>query len=458
MKRLFQVILAVAMVLSFMPKADAQDSTAYGTTLGVTVIFEVPLTIETSASGQIYVVVADEPISFEVYATGDRTRDIVLEMVEGPEGAYFELDPLAISDGTVVGRFHWTATPAQVQDVLYNALFQACYADSVSNADGAVQVAVELKVVYPPKIDAFANALQIDPLDIAGLDPTDPASEIHFGADGRIDQKDLTAAEEGYHLVIRFLDKIPNELRLVFDRDQDGDVDLDDLANVHGNMEEAIADIEAIQGLVATLAGGSLDLNGDGIIDEADAEHATWAYTRAFDLLGYLDQMTINGLDQNDDGAVNSLDLDIVIEMILNGIPRIAIELLPTTWDLRGIKLGDDVYNTDDGTRYGTPLHTLRNIGNVDVDVVMTYADWYGVPPAYDTLDDHFQTSVALVSGHLITIQPPDSPYPPAVIRQGFMAGTDSPMCMHYHAPVSLSNPVEEMGATYDIRAYKAVE
>jgi len=136
----------------------------------------------------------------------------------------------------------------------------------------------------------------------------------------------------------------------------------------------------------------------------------------------------------------------------------IEIELTPATWSLEGVRLGDDIYNTDDGTRYGSPMHLLRNTGDVDVDIVMTYAGWSGVAPSYNTLVDRFQTSVALETGHLITIQPEDSPYPAAVIRRGFASGAESPLLVHYTAPTELTEPVPEMTAQYDLRAYAAVE
>jgi hypothetical protein len=141
-------------------------------------------------------------------------------------------------------------------------------------------------------------------------------------------------------------------------------------------------------------------------------------------------------------------------------LERISIELNEREWYLKGIRLGDSVYNTDDGTPGGVPRHILKNTGNVDVDVVMTYSRWSGVAPSYDTLEDHFQTAVALESGDFITIPPPtpDNSYPPAVIRRGFTANTESPLRILYRAPTSLSQPVEKMAAVYDLRAYKAVE
>lgn len=147
-------------------------------------------------------------------------------------------------------------------------------------------------------------------------------------------------------------------------------------------------------------------------------------------------------------GCINS---GAVIEQ---NVPLISISLEGPEWTINDISLGGDRYSTVDGTRYGVPMHTIVNEGNVDVKVVMSYAGWEGISPSYNDLIDHFQTSAALESGHLITIQPPDSPYPQAVIRNPLKTGSRSPLSLHYTAPSSLTKPTTQTRAYYEIRAY----
>ena len=144
MKRVAIAITVAAMLFSFTQILNADDSA----TLGLAVSFDLgtPLTIHTSASGQVYVLEAEDPISFEVYAEGEVGREIIIDMPGGPEGSYFERDPFPVPSGTVVGRFHWTASMEQIRLEYYIAVFHAFYAD---DPDSVVDVVVELQVVHP---------------------------------------------------------------------------------------------------------------------------------------------------------------------------------------------------------------------------------------------------------------------------------------------------------------------
>ena len=139
MRKLFQVILAVAMVVSYLPLAEAGDSA----TLGVTVNFAQPISIWSDLE-EPPEVKETQLLEFSVSAHDRDTIMVDLYPVILPEGAEFVpvLDDPSLSDNTLTGKFTWIPDVGQANEIPYAAVFEA------TNDDGDIaKLEVSITVV-----------------------------------------------------------------------------------------------------------------------------------------------------------------------------------------------------------------------------------------------------------------------------------------------------------------------
>jgi len=162
MRKILLVVVAMAMVVSFLPKAEAQDpgSTAE---LGVAVTFNLPLRMWCEKDGAVI----DPPV-FEVDEGKELTFMVIAEDLDAhvtlraealPKGADFELLPRIeiYPNPRHEGMFNWTPAFGQAQSENYLAIFKA------SNDEGNAGLEMELAVsitVHPGQPPVMAIEIQ----------------------------------------------------------------------------------------------------------------------------------------------------------------------------------------------------------------------------------------------------------------------------------------------------------
>jgi hypothetical protein len=148
----------------------------------------------------------------------------------------------------------------------------------------------------------------------------------------------------------------------------------------------------------------------------------------------------------NHEGEEVKLDVQISV----NRAPVISIELTPTMWVLKGVKLGEK--------RNG--IFGIKNTGTVPVLTDIGYGvqtqEYPSVKPGLEQGKDTFTTEVIIPVPNipppkqLIRVIPPDR-------RMKLMAigvSKAEPLDLIYGAPTALSAGIKDHGAKYDIRAY----
>jgi hypothetical protein len=138
--------------------------------------------------------------------------------------------------------------------------------------------------------------------------------------------------------------------------------------------------------------------------------------------------------------------VELRVEITVRPAPVIAIELEgPNPWVLDGVKLGERCANVNTD---GAPMHKIHNTGNVPVVIDIGYGimvDVYLLP--HPGLEQGRDTYITLCGDVAI---PPNE----RIKVLGIGPNEGAPLSMTYGAPTALSQPVQGMGAGYEIRAY----
>lgn len=141
MKKLVAVAVGLAMVLSFLPKAEAGDTAE----LGLTVTFRPnePLKIRSEPEGPFEIKEAEELV-FRVFAEDpDTSRDVSIEARDLPRNATFVMDEYRMPSPQrfAAGTFRWVPETGQAQSEPYVVTFVA------TNGEGVlVRLGVEITV------------------------------------------------------------------------------------------------------------------------------------------------------------------------------------------------------------------------------------------------------------------------------------------------------------------------
>lgn len=171
MKKLLMVILAVAMIASFLPKAEAGETA----NLGLSVSFDIDEPLEIWAedlNGNViqpnFEIEEKETLEFKVVAEDLDTLNVYLEVDQLPRGATFLVEsPGPISAQRRHGLFQWTPEFGQAQTNPYQVLFRA------NNSEGEIAVLTAEITVLPGQ---QVIAIEISPatwsLDGVGLGET----------------------------------------------------------------------------------------------------------------------------------------------------------------------------------------------------------------------------------------------------------------------------------------------
>lgn len=122
----------------------------------------------------------------------------------------------------------------------------------------------------------------------------------------------------------------------------------------------------------------------------------------------------------------------------------ISIELEgPNPWVLDDVKLGEKRANLNSA---GVPMHKIHNTGNVSVMVSIGYGIMADVLPR-PGLEQGVDTYITVAN---TTVIPPQNGVKVAIVAPGEAA----PLPLTFGAPTALSQPAQNMGAGYDVRAY----
>lgn len=130
MKKLIMVVMAIAMVVAFMPIAEATHPEVVASDraqLGLEVTFDLanePLKISTYPEGP-FKVGEDKKLYFTVTAKDPDARSVTLNCVDLPKGAMFILGKPFVPANSISGTFSWTPTSEQGQDKPYRVVFMA---------------------------------------------------------------------------------------------------------------------------------------------------------------------------------------------------------------------------------------------------------------------------------------------------------------------------------------------
>ncbi|MBL7069718.1 MAG: hypothetical protein ISS34_07670 [Candidatus Omnitrophica bacterium] len=146
MKKLLVVMLAIAVVISFSPKAEAEGEVG----LHLSVTFDRPLEIWSEPEGP-FEVKETETLEFMVIAEDEDTeRNISLEAGGLPEGATFELGPHpdVFPLRRISGTFVWTPEVGQAQRHPYTVGFVA------RNSEGETAL-LEVDITVRPAVIAI---------------------------------------------------------------------------------------------------------------------------------------------------------------------------------------------------------------------------------------------------------------------------------------------------------------
>jgi hypothetical protein len=138
MKNLFVVIAALAMALTFVPKAEAGDTAQ----LGLKVTFDQELAIWSEPAGPFEVVETGK-LEFKVIAEDLSMVNVFLEFVELPKGARWIVpNEQPFSATRREGTLSWVPEPGQAQSEPYFAIFLA------KNSEGEeAKLVVEITVI-----------------------------------------------------------------------------------------------------------------------------------------------------------------------------------------------------------------------------------------------------------------------------------------------------------------------
>lgn len=173
MKNIMIILMAIAMVVAFLPIAEASDTAQ----LGLTVTFKAsePLKISTYPEGP-FKVEENKYLYFRVMAQDPDASMISLGCEGLPEGAAFVPDQTFLPATTyIAGTFTWTTKMGQSQELPYKALFVA---KSETIKDGEiiqqekVEVVVEITVLHIEpviSIELYPNSWNLDGVKLGEL-------------------------------------------------------------------------------------------------------------------------------------------------------------------------------------------------------------------------------------------------------------------------------------------------
>jgi len=483
MKKLFVVMIAVAMALSFVPRLKADDSA----TLGLSVTFDLGYLDEIREFAEA---LARDPLD----PNGDSRIGLKdLTMVEAGYLLVLEhVDELPDDVVGILDRDLNGVVDDQDLTIVYNNIMGAiadidaihAFADVLAgtsvdfNGDGAVDTkdvervkwayarAFELLryldqgvidildqnrdgVVDTYDADIVANRV-LAIIDVIAFAKVLGSGSLNFNGDDLVDHIDAEVTRDMYEFAFQFLGYLDDETRFALDCNKDGVVDIDDRLDV----EERIEMVIVVRDFTQLLNQGILDFNEDGEVTEEDILVANDRYEMAYREMMNLDDEMKRILDQNHDAEINDMDLEIVIEKILNAIPRLSIELYPLDWLIQGIKLGGLRSNLDE---LGLPIHYIANTGNVDVMVDIGYGPqtvvYPAIVPGLEQGRDTFITALGQTVDGMFNIIPPDKRLKVDVIRPRDKIA----LGLTYGAPTAVSEGIQSHKATYELRAYPII-
>ena len=458
MNKIIMLIVAIAMVAVFLPKAYAADTGQ----LGLTVTFKVdaPLTITTTPAGPFKIAEAAN-LGFIVTAQDANASNVTLSCGDLPKGATFA----SSKNAKYSGIFSWTPAVGQAQDAAYQIVFSA--KAEVTNADGTVTV----------KTATLTALITITPATIATI-PAGSALSAVSAATGTITIEDRIISVPA-DVKINWYDNyksVTSAITLSYLMQE-----LSAASNVGATIEVYSADILAIQTSAgySIISGSTINFHIKvvtatipigSILTVVDVNNMTLTMGGRTAL--FMKSVTISWWDGvgvsmslSDLAAklqanlaagttVETCEADIPIEITDKGwfiipgstinfqtkaAPVISIELGDTSLNLDNVKLGEQRYVAS----------SVKNTGNVPVVVAIGYAT---ATPAYvgavhPGTAQGTDTFVTMIGG--VVIPPSDT-----VKACSIKPNTIAPLNMTYGAPTALSLKPTGMSTGYQLKAY----
>ena len=145
----------------------------------------------------------------------------------------------------------------------------------------------------------------------------------------------------------------------------------------------------------------------------------------------------------------------LTVEITVSQRSIISIELNDTAWLLQGVTLGERRSNFDDN---GLAMHKVKNTGNVPAMVDIGYGPYaidMRVHPGKEQGLDAFITIITVrnIEEQRNIVIPPNRRI---ILDSSIEPDEEKELPLTYGAPTALSEPVQGMGTTYELRAYPA--
>jgi len=432
MKKLILVVTAVAMVLSFLPRAEATSAQ-----LGLTVTFDLSYPQEIDVLGKAVanhsfdingdgiIDGMDARLVSEAYQLANQYQDYLPEMLFAildvrNDGYIDDLDEMYVQQEV---RVYWIATDfAQLRgkaDVVYN--------DAANSGDpDVIRMAIaHLREYHGEEVKPRIAELE----EIAGQ---------------RLDLRELIdeVLEKGFGLLKTIDDYIMRLLAILYPLkiavDPPSPFRITEGYELKFTVYAADEDTARVY------------LAPD---DETMPEGASWeevplpTQQEVHGIFSWIpklgqaqeDPYRVRFVAKNEEGE----EKDLVAEITVFAA-RISIEITPETWDLRGVRLGEIRQNVGDDGRI---MHEVINTGDVDVMLDIAYGPYVhvGIVPGETQGIDTFTTAIAdeeniLQSGRWLTVGriPVDS------VQQ---------LHVFYGAPTKVSEGILGHDVTYELRA-----
>lgn len=142
------------------------------------------------------------------------------------------------------------------------------------------------------------------------------SGSLDFDGNGQVDSNDHALVKQIYSLALETGAGIPKDLLMQLDVDKNDLVNFSDAEILLGRISAAIENRRIIEQFVKVLKAGSLDFNGDGLLDEHDTLLVQKIYGLNSNGGTQIPAEFLSYLDLNKDGLANYADAQILITRI----------------------------------------------------------------------------------------------------------------------------------------------
>ena len=444
MKRLFQVILAAAMMVSFLPLAEAGDSAQ----LGLKVAFDLGY-----------------PQEIDVLAKA--VANHVFDM--NGDGITDGQDYKAVVDAYVLAEKYQAVLPAEILVILD------------VNGDGRIGTADSDLVTQEVKVYWIANDLgelrgHVDKIYQDAVNSADPyriraaidsLRQIHGGeVKPRIAELDeIMAARPDLRQIIEDVRAKAVSLLMTIEEYIDKLMAILNPLKIwsepEGPFEVAEFNVLTFMVRAADPDSASVDLKavvlppGAMFRQPIPGEDPTYSPNSA---VGWMDWKPELGQSRDQPysavfEATNAEGEMVKLEVLIAVKPAvISIELTPTTWALDGIKLGEKRTNM---LADGTVMHEVRNTGNVPVMVAIGYGPQIDILPSIvPGIVQGENTFITGIKENYMVLPPNER----CKITDNLPAGDKAKVHLMYGAPTKVTVDARGHQVTYDLVAWPAIQ